>query len=180
MTTEQNNRTKLQIRFGTNNDVKNSQINFMGPKRDIIYTCSRKNCYTRGTMTSGDIGQYSIGPEKDPRTMKFCSVRCWQIFKQNDLKIYADRNEPYPPNYYPKHIRDVAVHWVKKGYMQQSVHTNHVKRTNNRAMTNRIDFLKDKYGEDFDMDKCDEFFYDNDTNQEVDREGLVWDKVIEK
>jgi hypothetical protein len=86
-----------------------------------IYQCGRPRCTSSGSMESGDICSYSVGPEKDPRSMRFCGVRCWKMFKWSMMDFYSKYPYAFPPKSYPLCIKNAGAAWVRLGYMDDAL-----------------------------------------------------------
>jgi hypothetical protein len=86
-----------------------------------LFICNRPKCVETGCFERGTMGQYSIGPEKDPITMKFCSTKCWIMLKWSMMEFYNKSAHAFPPKNYPIEIKNASIAWIRKGYMDDAL-----------------------------------------------------------
>jgi hypothetical protein len=151
------------------NTGKNAFISEKKP--ETTYRCSDNRCQNVGNFGDGSIKQFSVGPEKDCVTLRFCSEYCWNSFRKHDMFLYSENiikrtkySAVYPPSFYPSIYKRSCEKWLKNGLMLEHYQNNcdamRTNKTSNKRNNNNNNNNSEEDDDNYEEDaQYTEFFH---------------------
>jgi hypothetical protein len=107
-----------------------------GQNIPTIHKCIRFNCNVIGIHENGSMKRYAVGPTKDQITMNFCSSNCCKSFRWKMMDSYCKYQYSFPPQNYPRTLRNACIKWKKNGFLDADVKMHLINEDTKNAANN--------------------------------------------